>query len=146
MIQSNPQLAEVFGNPTIPYEQKQKVLSALIERSRVSPITANFLQVLLRNHRLLNLGEINKFLARVLDERAGLVSAHVTTARPVPETSRAALSRQLEGLTGKNVRLDFTTDEDIIGGIITRIGSTIYDGSIRNLLERAKEQLSGTAV
>lgn len=143
MMRTNAQLMEVFSNPTIPYEQKHNVLSALIKRTRVRPTTANFLQVLLQNQRLAELGEINKRFAQVLDERAGVVSAQVTTARPVPEASQEALRANLASLTGKDVRLSFTTDEELIGGIITRIGSTIYDGSVRNQLQQFKERLAG---
>lgn len=142
MMQGNAQLLEVFGNPTIPYDQKRKVLSALITRARVRSTTANFLQVLLQNHRLAELSAVNRVFARVLDERAGVVSAEVTTARPVPETSQEALRVKLAALTGKNVRLSFATDEDLIGGIVTRIGSTIYDGSVRNQLQQVKERLT----
>lgn len=143
MLQSNEQLLEVFRNPTIPYEQKRKVLSALIARSNVRPITANFLQVLLQNQRLAELGEVNRRFAQVLDERSGIVSAQVTTARPVPQSAQDALRTKLTALTGKSVRLSFTTDEEIIGGIVTRIGSTIYDGSVRNQLQQVKERMRG---
>jgi F-type H+-transporting ATPase subunit delta len=143
MIQNNAQLQEVFSNPTIPYEQKRKVLSALIARTRVRPITANFLQVLLQNQRLTELGEVNKRFAQVLDERSGIVSAHVTTARPVPESSQQALRTKLASLTGKQVRLSFATDEELIGGLVTRIGSTIYDGSVRTQLQQVKEKMAG---
>lgn len=143
MMRSNEQLTEVFRNPTIPYEQKRKVLNALIARARVRPTTANFLQVLLQNQRLADLSEVNKRFAQVLDERSGVVSAQVTTARPVPQSAQENLLTKLTALTGKNVRLSFTTDEELIGGIVTRIGSTIYDGSVRNQLQQVKERLAG---
>jgi F-type H+-transporting ATPase subunit delta len=143
MVQSNEQLLEVFRNPTIPYDQKRKVLTTLVARTRVRPTTANFLQVLLQNQRLADLAEINKRFAQVLDERAGVVSAQVTTARPVPQASQEALRSKLAALTGKSVRLSFTTDETLIGGIVARIGSTIYDGSVRNQLQQVKERLVG---
>lgn len=143
MMQSNPLLMEVFSNPTIPYDQKRKVLTSLIARTRVRPTTANFLQVLLQNHRLADLSEVNGRFAQVLDERSGVVSADVTTARPVPEASREALRQKLTALTGKKVRLSFETDVELIGGIVTRVGSTIYDGSIRTQLEQVKERLAG---
>jgi F-type H+-transporting ATPase subunit delta len=143
MMQSNEQLLEVFRNPTIPYEQKRKVLNTLIARTRVRPTTANFLQVLLQNQRLAELGEVNKRFAQILDERSGVVSALVTTARPVPQSSQEALRAKLAVMTGKSVRLSFTTDEELIGGIVTRIGSTIYDGSVRNQLQQVKERLVG---
>jgi F-type H+-transporting ATPase subunit delta len=143
MMQSNEQLLEVFRNPTIPYEQKRKVLNALIARASVRPTTANFLQVLLQNQRLADLNEVNKRFAQILDERSGVVSAEVTTARPVPQTSQDALLAKLTSMTGKNVRLSFNTDEELIGGVVTRIGSTIYDGSVRNQLQQVKERMTG---
>lgn len=143
MMQANEPLLEVFRNPTIPYEQKRKVLTALITRARVRPTTANFLQVLLQNQRLGDLSEVNKRFAQVLDERSGVVSAEVTTARPVPDDSQQALRAKLSAMTGKDVRLSFKTDEELIGGMVTRIGSTIYDGSVRSQLRLAKEKLAG---
>jgi F-type H+-transporting ATPase subunit delta len=143
MMQSSEQLMEVFRNPTIPYEQKRKVLNTLIARTQVRQLTANFLQVLLQNQRLADLSEVNKRFTQILDERAGVVSAEITTARPVPQSSQEALRAKLTELTGKRVRLNFTTDEEIIGGITTRIGSTIYDGSVRNQLQQVKERLVG---
>lgn len=145
MVQGNAQLLEVFSNPTIPYEQKRKVLGALIAKTRVRPTTSNFLQLLLQNQRLAQLSEVNKRFAQVLDERSGVVSADVTTARPIPPASQAALQEKLAGLTGKKVRLNFSTDENLIGGIVTRIGSTIYDGSVRNQLEQVKEKMAGNS-
>lgn len=145
MMQENAMLLVVFSNPTIQYDQKHRVLSALISRAKLRPTSANFLQVLLKNQRLAELGEVNKRFAYVLDERAGAISANVKTARPVPVAAQEALRSKLTSMTGKNVRLSFETDEELIGGIVTRIGSTIYDGSIRNQLERAKAQLIGSA-
>ena len=143
MMQTNAQLMEVFSNPTIPYEQKRQVLNTLVGRTRLRPTTANFLNVLLQNQRLAELGEINRRFTQVLDERAGVVSAQVTTAHPVPQASQQALRERLASMTGKDVRLSFTIDEELIGGIVTRIGSTIYDGSVRSQLQQFKERLAG---
>jgi len=144
MMHANPQLLEVFRNPVVAYDQKRKVLAALIARARVRPTTANFLQVLLRNHRLADLTEINHSFARVLDERAGLVLAQVTTARPVPAEQQEALRTRLAEMTGRKVYLQFKVDEELIGGIVTRIGSTVYDGSVRTRLQRIKQQMAGS--
>ncbi|MDQ3585499.1 MAG: ATP synthase F1 subunit delta [Acidobacteriota bacterium] len=143
MMLSNAQLLEVFRNPTIPYDQKRKVLSMLIARTRVRPATANFLQVLLQNQRLTDLNEINKSIAHELDVRAGMVSAQVTTARPMPEQAQENLRARLINLTGRKVRLQFAVDEELLGGIVTRIGSTIYDGSVRNQLQQIKQKMAG---
>ncbi len=143
MLQNNAQLAEVFRNPTIPYEQKRRVVNTLIERTRVRQTSANFLQVLLQNHRLAELDEINKSFAQELDRRSGVVSAHVTTARPLLSREQEILRSQLSALTGSKVKIEFTIDEGLIGGIVTRIGSTIYDGSVRSQLQRLKHKMAG---
>ena len=143
MIQSTPNLVEVLRNPTIALDQKRAVLDKLIERANPRPTTANFLKVLLQNQRLTNLAEINRKLAETLDERAGMVAATVTTARAVPESSQQQLHAKLTGMTGKKVRVNFATDPDLLGGIVTRIGSTVYDGSVRNQLQMIKEKMTG---
>lgn len=143
MMRVNPELLEVFRNPTIPYEKKQGVVKTLIARTNVRPITGNFLKVLLQNHRLADLNEINKSFVRELDRRAGVVTAHVTTARPVPNPAQETLRVKLGELTGSSVRLQFAVDEDLIGGIVTRIGSTVYDGSVRTQLQQFKQKMIG---
>ena len=143
MIQSTPNLLEVLRNPTIALDQKRAVLNKLIERAKPRQTTVNFLKVLLQNQRLTDLGEINRKFAETLDVRAGMVAATVTTARAVPESSQQQLHAKLTGMTGKKVRIDFGTDPDLLGGIVTRIGSTVYDGSVRNQLQQIKEKMAG---
>jgi F-type H+-transporting ATPase subunit delta len=72
-----------------------------------------------------------------------VVGAHVISARPVPESAKRSLRDTLVAMTGKDVRLSFATDESVIGGMVTRIGSTVYDGSVRNNLQQLGEQLAG---
>ncbi len=143
MFQANPALPEVFRNPTIALDKKRAVLNKLIERAKPRPTTANFLKVLLQNQRLTELDEINKKFAELLDVRAGMVAATVTTARSVPENAQQKLQAKLLSLTGKKVRINFTTDPELIGGLVTRIGSTVYDGSVRNHLQQIKEKMAG---
>jgi len=143
LLQANANLQEVFRNPTIPLDKKRAVLGKLIERGKPAPITANFLKVLLQNQRLTDLPDINRKLAEILDERAGMVAAKVTTARPVPQSSQDALKEKLTSVTRKKVRVDFEQDPELIGGLVTRIGSTIYDGSVRNNLQQIKEKMAG---
>jgi F-type H+-transporting ATPase subunit delta len=143
MFQTSPVLPEVFGNPTIALDQKRAVLSKLIDRSKPTTTTANFLKVLLQNQRLMDLGEINKKFAEILDIRAGMVAATVTTARAVPDNAQQRLQAKLLSVTGKKVRINFTTDSELIGGLVTRIGSTVYDGSVRNHLQQIKAKMAG---
>jgi len=143
ILQTKSNLREVFANPTIALDKKRAVLNKLIDVTRPRPTTVNFLKVLLQNQRLTDLGEINKRFALVLDERAGVVAAIVTTARPVPEAYRQRLREKLAELTGKKMRIDFATDAELIGGLVTRIGSTVYDGSVRSQLQQIKEKMAG---
>jgi F-type H+-transporting ATPase subunit delta len=143
LLLANANLQEVFRNPTIALDKKRAVLSKLIERAKPKLITANFLKVLLQNQRLTELPHINRKLAEILDERAGMIAAKVTTARPVPESSQETLRERLASLTRKKVRVDFEQDPELIGGLVTRIGSTVYDGSVRNNLQQIKEKMAG---
>ncbi len=141
MTASNYDLREVFSNPAIQQENKEKVLENLIERTKPSRTTANFLRILLRNGRLTDISEINNKFTSVLEERSGGVSAQVTSARPLSETQKSEIQTNLEKMTGKRIRPTFATDEAIIGGVVTRIGSTIYDGSVKTQLENLKQQM-----
>jgi F-type H+-transporting ATPase subunit delta len=143
LMRSNTQLAEVFRHPAIPYEQKRGVLDELIKRARARPTTANFLKVLLQNHRLAELSEVSSQFAQELDRRAGVVTAQVTTARPLASDAQEALRVRLGELTGSKVRLQFAVDDELIGGVVTRIGSTLYDGSVRGQLQQIKQKMIG---
>lgn len=143
MIEAHPQLKEVFDNPTIVYDHKRKVVEDLIARTRVRETTASFLRVLLRNQRLSQLRDVAARFGLILDERGGMVAAHVTTARPIPEELKSSLHETLAAATGRKVRLSFSTDESIIGGLVARIGSTIYDGSVQSQLDRLAAKMAG---
>ena len=141
LINANSDLQTAFRSPAISHANKEKVLENLIEKTKPTKTTANFLRVLLRNSRLTEISEINERFASVLEERSGAITAQVTSARPLSEVEKTELQTNLNKLTGKNVSPNFEIDETIIGGVITRVGSTVYDGSIKTQLENLKEQL-----
>jgi len=138
----NRQLRDVFASPVVSMNDKQCVLNAVIERTHPSATTTNLLKLLLRHYRLHQLGEIYEQFRREMNERAGVVPAEVTTAVPVDPGQHEAFSRRLQQLTGKRVDLQFKTDASLIGGAVTRIGSVIYDGSIRTQLASIKQKLA----
>lgn len=142
MMSSNSELLEAFRNPAIAHASKEKVLESLIAKTKPTKTTANFLRVLLRNSRLTEISEINERFANVLDERNGVISASVTSARPLSESEKTDLQASLAKLTGgKKINLKFIIDETIIGGVITRVGSTVYDGSVKTQLEELRNEL-----
>ena len=141
LVNSNANLQDAFANPAIAHLSKEKVLDSLLEKTKPSKTTANFLRVLLRNSRLTELRQINEKFASVLEERSGIVAANITSARELSPAEKADLQANLAKLTGKQVNLNFDINEQLIGGVVTRIGSTVYDGSVKTQLENLKEQL-----
>ena len=144
MMAANVDLNSAFSNPAIAHADKEKVLESLISRTSPSRTTANFLRVLLQNGRLTDLRQINDMFAAVIEERSGRVSAEVTSARDLGEAQKQELRANLERLTGKQVELRFDIDPSIIGGVVTRVGSTIYDSSVKTQLENLKQELIGS--
>ncbi|MEO7658782.1 MAG: ATP synthase F1 subunit delta [Pyrinomonadaceae bacterium] len=141
LFSANADLQTVFSNPAITHSNKEKVLEGLIAKTKPTKTTANFLKVLLQNGRLSELSEINDRFESVLEERSGVVSAQITSSRELPESERAEFEKNLNKITGKKVNIVYAIDKDIIGGVVTRIGSTVYDGSVRTKLENLREQL-----
>ena len=141
LFQTSTDLQTVFTNPAIAHANKEKVLESLLAKVKPAKATANFLRVLLQNGRLAELSEINDRFEAVLAERSGVVSAEITSARELPANEREEFEKNLERITGKKVNIAFAIDKDIIGGVVTRIGSTVFDGSVKTKLENLKEQL-----
>lgn len=141
MFRENIELHEVFSNPTVNGQQQRNLLEALIAHTKPSITTTNFLKVLLQHYRLAYLPEISQAFARILDERLNIVSAKITTATTITEQQQQVLATQLGKVTGKKVRLAFSTDPSIIGGAVTQVGSQIFDGSIRNHLDQVRVKL-----
>jgi F-type H+-transporting ATPase subunit delta len=141
MMKASRELYEVFASPIISADQKSRVLEALLERTNPSQIMANLLRTMLKNYRLHLVDAVYEQYKREINERKGVALAEVTTAAPLAATEQELLSRRLQELTGKPMQLQFKTDPEIIGGIITRIGSVAYDGSIRTQLQTVKQKL-----
>lgn len=141
-ILSESQLSAMFGNPTVAHNSKVKVLETLLDRTKPNKTTANFLRVLSENGRIVNLPEINKSFVQILEERSGVVSVTATSARELTAQEKKDLQANVEKMLGKKAKLSFEIDKEIIGGIITRIGSTVYDSSVKTQLENLRQQLN----
>lgn len=135
------QLLAVFASPVINVERKRAVLNQLLARLDLRPTASNFLQLLLANSRLHQLERMLEALNREIDRRANVVTAEVTTAREIDAGQKSELQTRLQAATGREVRLTFRTDPAIIGGVVTRIDSLVYDGSVRNQLAQIKQRL-----
>lgn len=143
LFEENSELRIVFSTPAVSAEKKKMVLSKLAAEMGLDPVTANFLNVVMDHERMDLLGEVIEALQAILNERLGIVVADVTTARPLEEVEKQELATALSARTGKQVRMNFALDRDLIGGVVARIGSVIYDGSVRGYLSRLRSELTG---
>jgi len=134
-------LREVLANPAIPSDEKLKVLDAISARVNMFPQVRNFLAVIMDNQRLSELNEIVAEYHAVVDEQSGMAEAEITSAHPLNDQDRAELESQVAKLAGGRVRTTYLQDETLLGGAVVRIGSTVYDGSIRAQLQQLKQKL-----
>jgi F-type H+-transporting ATPase subunit delta len=134
-------LREVLMNPSIPNEQKLKVLDAIAARIGMFPQVRNFIAVIMQNQRLHELSEILNEYHLVADEQSKIAEAEITSARPLNDQDRAELEVQVAKLAGGRVRATYYQDATLLGGAVVRLGSTVYDGSIRAQLQQLKQKL-----
>ncbi len=146
MMGQNHELREVFASPVLSNDDKSRVLEALISRSNPGKMTANLLRTLLKHYRLHHLDAVYERFRQEINERRGILRADITTAGPVSEDQQTVLSRNIQEMTGKKVQLQFKSDPSLIGGVVTRIGSVVYDGSIRTQLETVKQRLKSGSI
>jgi F-type H+-transporting ATPase subunit delta len=143
LVAGNKTLREVWETPSIPAEQKRRVLDAIVKQEGVSRVMRNFIAVLIDHRRIHFLGPIVKQLEVELNQRLGFVEAEIRTSRELTEQERSGLERDLAGMTGKKIRAKYSRDTSVLGGAVVQIGSTIYDGSVKGQLERLRTELAG---
>jgi F-type H+-transporting ATPase subunit delta len=141
-LRSSADLYNALTSPAIPLSRKKAVVARIADDLQISRITRNFLFVLIDHRRVPALAEILQTFEVVLDERLGFVRAEVASPRELNNDQRASLNATLERLTGKRIRMRFTIDESLIGGVVARIGSTVYDGSVRGQLQSLERRLA----
>lgn len=133
-------------SPGVPPGAKRVLMETLLGRSEgYSEITVRLLNLLAERDRLLLLGEILEVYGERLMEHDGVVRARITTAAPLPTGREQAITEQLGTATGKKVIVETDVDPSVIGGVVTQIGSTVWDGSISSHLERLRQRFLGKA-
>jgi len=141
LLKDNAELGILFSTPAISAAKKKAVLAELASLLGLTSWSRSFLQVVIDHDRMALLGEMAAAFDTLLDERLGIAAADITTARPLEEEEKRTLAEALRARTGKQVRMNFSLDPSLISGIVARVGSTIYDGSVRGLIERLRAQL-----
>jgi F-type H+-transporting ATPase subunit delta len=137
-----PQLERVLVNPAVPLPRKRAAVAELLSKTQFTPIVSKLLTLLADRDRLILVPDLlTAYRARLLDHR-GVVHADVTTATALDARRTEQIQKSLAALTGRTVQLSTTIDPSIIGGLIAKIGSTVYDASVVRQLEKMKERLA----
>ena len=142
LLAESEDLRRVWENPAVPAEQKRKLLDAIVQREGIEHHVRNLIAVLIDHRRMQFLGRIIEQLRKELDARMGFAEAQITSARELGDAEKRSLESQIEKATGKKVRAHFGLDASLLGGAVVRVGSTIYDGSVKGQLEKIREAIS----
>lgn len=141
-IAASEELKIALLTPAIPNPRKRAVIARLLDELSISPTIRNFIYVVINHRRIGMLAEIREAFELALDERLGFVHAEITSATPLDARRSSNLETELARLTGRRMRLRFAVDSSLLGGVVARIGSRVYDGSIRGQLQYLRRQLT----
>jgi F-type H+-transporting ATPase subunit delta len=142
LVNESADLRTYLASPAVARPSKQAVIERLVARLGASRTLRNFLFVLVDNRRTNLLPQIRQAFDELLYARQGIAEAHVRSARELSATEKQDLQRALERLAGKTVESRYELDPALIAGAVVRIGSTIYDGSVRAQLNRLRTRLA----
>ena len=141
LIDSSSDLKNALHSPAVSPARKRAVMERLMAPMSVAAEVRNFIFVLIDHRRAGELKPVMESFESFMDERAGVARADVTSAQALSDSQRAALEAQLQRISGKQVRMQFSLDPALIGGAVARLGSTVYDGSVRGQLDRLRAKL-----
>ncbi|MBZ5639716.1 MAG: ATP synthase F1 subunit delta [Acidobacteriia bacterium] len=139
---TSAELRDVLLNPAVPRQVRRKVLGALARERQAPPFLASFLAVVADHGRADALPAIAEAFRAIKDEAAGVVPATLTTAAPLPADLVARARAVLEKLTARRVFLTCVVEPSLLGGAVTRIGSTVYDGSLSTQLGALRRRMA----
>jgi F-type H+-transporting ATPase subunit delta len=138
---ASAELRELFANPAVAVPQKIAVLDKMNAKLKLQKELRNLLAVLIKNDRIGEVKDVAAAYRVEMQERRGIRPVEIVTARELDEKDRAGLVDGVSKLAGAQIQASFKLDKSILGGTVVRIGSTVYDGSVRGRLERLKEVL-----
>ena len=142
VLAQNTDAQLVFENPTVSTDRRKDLLSKIGDNLELDTPMRNFLGLLIERNRLDLLRQIVSTYEKLLDEKLGVIQARVTTALALDSAQQSEVVARLQALTGKKVRMEVSVDPALIGGIVAEVGTTIYDGSIRQQLQTFRNSLT----
>jgi len=140
-VAKSRELRSFLRSPVIKSGAKVAVLRSIFEQS-ITPLTMNFLLLLLDKNREEVLPEIIDELFRLHDEQQGIVTLELKAATDLSQDTRSAIAQRFEKILGKTIRVSFSIDATLRGGVFARMGDTVYDGSVKRQLELLREQFA----
>jgi F-type H+-transporting ATPase subunit delta len=141
VLDANPELSSIFRSPAYVIEAKRNILREIIGKLGLSATVANFLQLILDRSRLDFLPQIAESYSSFADELSGVIRPTLSSGLPLDESQIAEIKAALETSTGKKIVLNVQVDPKLIGGVVTKIGGTVYDGSVRTQIDRIEDIL-----
>jgi F-type H+-transporting ATPase subunit delta len=138
------ELQSFFQNPAIPVLEKVALLDKLNQKLSLQKELRNLLAVLINNGRIGGIAEVAAGYRKILQEQSGIRQAEIVTARELGEDEKSAMVSEISKLAGAKVEASFRLDASVLGGAVVRLGSTVYDGSVKGRLERLKEALASS--
>ncbi len=142
VVQESAALRSALANPAVGRDKKQAILKKLAAQLGAGKTMQNFLMVLADNRRAQLLPQIREAYDEQLNLRMGVAEAEVTSARELTAAEKEKLVAALGKMTGKQMQARYAQDANLIGGTIVRVGSTIYNSSVRDQLKRMREKLA----
>jgi len=141
-MKESTELAQTLTSPAIRRADRRKVIDALLQRIGVVTTARNTVYLLLDSERLGALPAISRELDRMIEEKAGRVAAEVVSAKPLDPSQLSQITAALEKLSGKKVSVSSRQDPGLLGGVVAKVGDTVYDGSLRTQLRNLRDELS----
>ena len=139
-LTGSPELRRLFTDPIISAEKKESVVMALFA-DRIQTVTLSFLKLLIRKGREMLFLDVADAYQALRDDQRGIVEAHVRTALALSGAEEKKIAAGIESMTGRKVRLLTHVDRSLLGGLVIRVGDTVYDGSVRHQLSTLHNQL-----
>ena len=140
-VESNATLRAFLRAPAVPRDAKSAVIADLSGRVGLDAFGARFLQVMLRNHRLLEAGQVLRALRDLNDARRGILRVRVTVPAEIADDEKKAIAEAIGERTGKTIHLDVGIDPKLLGGFVARAGSNVFDGSVVAAIRRFRSQV-----
>ena len=135
-------LQAVYANPGIEADAKIKITRTIAQKLSMGELSTRVLEILIRNHRINDLGSIIEALAEMIRQATGTLAAEVRSAHRLTPDEQASLARTLETKFGLKVEITVTTDPTLLGGFIAKVGSEVYDASVSGKIHRFRESLA----